>query len=177
TPATTVSAGYARQRLSSVSFPGASGVFPDQSVWNAGVDASWDLDVFGRIRHSVQAQGALVGVAQEELRDVQVTFTAELARAYFELRGAQEQLEVARRSGQGELPAPTHDRSKRGLCRARIQCGGQPGDAALRGGTGDHLARSQPGAREGGGRRGAGARGRRAGAVQSRRPRRAGRHG
>src|SRR5213592_4266973 len=56
TPATTVSAGYARQRLSSVSFPGASGVFPDQSVWNAGVDASWDLDVFGRIRHSVQAQ-------------------------------------------------------------------------------------------------------------------------
>src|SRR5438093_1266308 len=102
TPATTVSAGYARQRLSSVSFPGASGVFPDQSVWNAGVDASWDLDVFGRIRHSVQAQGALVGVAQEELRDVQVTFTAELARAYFELRGAQEQLEVARRNADNQ---------------------------------------------------------------------------
>src|SRR6058998_2087298 len=102
TPATTVSAGYARQRLSSVSFPGASGVFPDQSVWNAGDDASWDLDVFGRIRHSVQAQGALVGVAQEELRDVQVTFTAELARAYFELRGAQEQLEVARRNADNQ---------------------------------------------------------------------------
>ena len=102
TPATAVSAGYARQRLSSASFPGASGVFPDQSVWNAGVDAAWDLDVFGRIRHAVQAQGALVGVAQEELRDVQVTFTAELARAYFELRGAQEQLEVARRNADNQ---------------------------------------------------------------------------
>src|SRR6184192_3944981 len=102
TPATTVSAGYARQRLSSVSFPGASGVFPDQSVWNAGVDAAWDLDVFGRIRHTVQAQGALVGVAQEELRDVQVSFTAELARAYFELRGAQEQLAVARRNADNQ---------------------------------------------------------------------------
>src|SRR5213080_1909985 len=116
TPATTVSAGYARQRLSSVSFPGASGVFPDQSVWNAGVDAAWDLDVFGRIRHTVQAQGALVGVAQEELRDVQVSFTAELARAYFELRGAQEQLLVARQNAENQRR--TFD-----LTRERLEAG------------------------------------------------------
>ncbi len=116
TPATTVSAGYARQRLSSASFPGASGVFPDQSVWNAGVDASWDLDVFGRIRHTVQAQGALVGVAEEELRDVQVTFTAELARAYFELRGAQEQLLVARQNADNQ-------RSTFELTRQRLDAG------------------------------------------------------
>ncbi len=102
TPSTTLSAGYARQRLSSASFPGASGVFPDQSVWNAGVDASWDLDLFGGIRHTVQARGALVGAAEEDLRDVQVTLTAELARAYFELRGAQEQLEVARRNAENQ---------------------------------------------------------------------------
>src|SRR5438105_1582666 len=116
TPATTVSAGYTRQRLSSASFPGASGVFPDQSVWNAGVDASWDLDVFGRIRHTIQAQGALVGVAQEELRDVQVTFTAELARAYFELRGAQEQLLVARQNADNQ-------RSTFELTRQRLDAG------------------------------------------------------
>ncbi len=102
TPSTTLSAGYARQRLSSASFPGASGVFPDQSVWNAGVDASWDLDLFGGIRHTVQARGALVGAAEEDLRDVQVTLRAELARAYFELRGAQEQLEVARRNAENQ---------------------------------------------------------------------------
>jgi len=102
TPSTTLSAGYARQRLSSATFPGVSGIFPDQSVWDAGVSASWDLDVFGRIRHTVQAQGALVGVAQEDLRDMQVTLTAELARAYFELRGAQEQLEVARRNAENQ---------------------------------------------------------------------------
>src|SRR5256886_14117473 len=116
TPSTTLSAGYARQRLSSASFPGASGVFPDQSVWNAGVDAAWDLDVFGRIRHTVQAQGALVGVAQEELRDVQVTFTAELARAYFELRGAQEQLLVARQNAENQRR--TFD-----LTRERLEAG------------------------------------------------------
>src|SRR6267378_8483046 len=102
TPSATVSAGYSRQRLSSASFPGPAAVFPDQNVWAAGLDASWDLDVFGRIRHGVQAQGALVGAAEEGLRDVQVTLTAELARAYFELRGAQEQLEVARQNAENQ---------------------------------------------------------------------------
>src|SRR5216117_3664898 len=97
-----VSGGYARQRLSTASFPGATGVFPDQNVWDAGVTASWDLDVFGQIRQTVQAQGALVSVAQEELRDVQVSLTAELARTYFELRGAQEQLAVARQNAENQ---------------------------------------------------------------------------
>jgi multidrug efflux system outer membrane protein len=61
-----------------------------------------DLDLFGRIRHNVQAQGALVGFAQEDLRNVLVTLTAELARAYFELRGAQEQLSVAQQNSENQ---------------------------------------------------------------------------
>src|SRR5438093_5048131 len=102
TPGAIVSGGYARQRLSTATFPGATGVFPDQNVWDAGVTASWDLDVFGQVRQTVQAQGALVSVAQEQLRDVQVSLTAELARSYFELRGAQEQLAVARRNADNQ---------------------------------------------------------------------------
>jgi NodT family efflux transporter outer membrane factor (OMF) lipoprotein len=101
TPSATVSGSYARQRLSSATFPGA-GVFPDQTVWTTGVDAAWDLDVFGQIRHTVQARGALMGAAEEGLRDVQVTLTAELARAYFELRGAQEELAVARQNAENQ---------------------------------------------------------------------------
>jgi outer membrane protein, multidrug efflux system len=101
TPSATVSGGYVRQRLSSASFPGF-GVFPDQSVWSAGADVAWDLDVFGQIRHTVQARGALVGAAEEKSRDVEVSFTAELARAYFELRGAQEQLAVARQNAENQ---------------------------------------------------------------------------
>ena len=102
TPSATLQAGYSRQRLSSASFPGVSGVFPDQNVWDAGANASWDLDLFGGIRHTVQARGALADVAQEDLRDVQVSLTAEVARAYFELRGAQEQLEVARQNAENQ---------------------------------------------------------------------------
>src|SRR5207249_1482799 len=59
TPSATLAAGYSRQRLSSASFPGSFGAFPDENVWDAGVNASWDLDVFGGIRHTVQARGAL----------------------------------------------------------------------------------------------------------------------
>ncbi len=102
TPSATFAGTYARQRLGTASFPGASGVFPDQNVWDAGINVSWDLDLFGQIRHKVQGQGALVDVAEESLRDVQVTLTAELARAYFELRGAQEQLQVARHNAENQ---------------------------------------------------------------------------
>ena len=47
------------------------------------------------MRKNVQAQGAFVAVNEEDLRNVQVSLSAEVARAYFELRGAQEQLSVA----------------------------------------------------------------------------------
>jgi outer membrane protein, multidrug efflux system len=101
-PIVTFAGGYTRQRLSSASFPLGGGSFPDQDVWDGSFNASWELDVFGRLRNNYQAQGALVGEARESLRDVQVVLTAELARAYFELRGAQEQLAVARRNGENQ---------------------------------------------------------------------------
>jgi multidrug efflux system outer membrane protein len=102
-PTITAAGSYTRQRISSAAFPiGGGGRFPDQDIWDAGFDASWELDLFGRVRHNVQGQGALVGAANEDLRDVQVVLTAELARTYFELRGAQERLAVARRNGENQ---------------------------------------------------------------------------
>jgi NodT family efflux transporter outer membrane factor (OMF) lipoprotein len=101
-PTASFNGGYARQRLSSASFPQAGGQFPDQDIWDAGFDASWELDVFGRLRNNLQAQGALTEASREDLRDVEVSITAELARTYFELRGAQEQLDVARRNAENQ---------------------------------------------------------------------------
>jgi NodT family efflux transporter outer membrane factor (OMF) lipoprotein len=101
-PTVTVGGGYTRQRISGASFPIGSGIFPDQSLWDGGFDASWELDLFGRVRRNVQAQGAFVAVTREDLRDVQVSLTAEVARAYFELRGAQEQLSVAQRNAENQ---------------------------------------------------------------------------
>ena len=101
-PTVTFGGGYTRQRLSSAAFPIGVGSFPDQDIWDGGFDASWELDLFGRVRRNVQAQGAFVSVAQEDLRDIQLSLAAELARAYFDLRGAQEQLSVAQRNAENQ---------------------------------------------------------------------------
>jgi outer membrane protein, multidrug efflux system len=115
-PTVTFGGGYTRQRLSAATFPIGAGSFPDQNIWDGGFDASWELDLFGRVRHNVQAQGAFVAVNQEDLRDIQVSLTAEVARAYFDLRGAQEQLLVARRNADNQQRTLT-------LTRQRLEAG------------------------------------------------------
>jgi len=62
--------------------------FTDQrttvTTYQAGFDASWELDLFGGIRRSVEAAGADLGAN-------------EAARNYFELRGTQLRLDIAQR--------------------------------------------------------------------------------
>ncbi|WP_269714589.1 efflux transporter outer membrane subunit [Caulobacter sp. NIBR2454] len=70
----------------------------ETDAWQAGFDAGWEIDLFGRVRRGVEAARADLGAADADLRDVQVTVAAEVARNYFELRGAQERLAVARRN-------------------------------------------------------------------------------
>ena len=117
-PTVTFGGSYTRQRLSAASFPpiGAGATFPDQDIWDGGFDASWELDLFGRVRRNVQAQGAFVSVAREDLRDIRVSLIAELARSYFDLRGAQEQLAVAQRNADNQ-------RRTRDLTRERLEAG------------------------------------------------------
>jgi multidrug efflux system outer membrane protein len=68
----------------------------DIASYSAGFDASWELDLFGHVRRSAQAAGAQLGMQQATLADTQVSVAAEVARNYFELRGSQRQLAVAR---------------------------------------------------------------------------------
>jgi outer membrane protein, multidrug efflux system len=61
-----------------------------------GFDASWEIDLFGHVRRSVEAAKADLGAERANYQDAQVTVAAEVARNYFELRGAQKRLAVAR---------------------------------------------------------------------------------
>ena len=61
-----------------------------------GFDAAWEIDLFGHVRRSVEAARADLGAERENYLDAQVTVAAEVARNYFELRGAQKRLAVAR---------------------------------------------------------------------------------
>ncbi|HEY3809090.1 MAG TPA: efflux transporter outer membrane subunit [Steroidobacteraceae bacterium] len=76
-------------------FPGFSSDRIDIAGYTAGFDASWELDLFGHVRRSAEAAGARLGAQQATLADTQVRVAAEVARNYFELRGAQRQLAVA----------------------------------------------------------------------------------
>jgi len=79
-------------------FPGFGTQRLDIESFKVGFDASWELDLFGRVRRASEAAGAEVEVAQASLRDAQISVAAEVARNYFELRGAQSRLDVARRN-------------------------------------------------------------------------------
>ncbi len=67
-----------------------------------GFDAAWEIDLFGHVRRSVEAARADLGAEAANYRDAQVTVAAEVARNYFELRGAQKRLEVARENLESE---------------------------------------------------------------------------
>jgi multidrug efflux system outer membrane protein len=97
-PTVTASAGYTRQLTSDAILPGATRDQRTFGFWSAGFDATWEVDLFGRIRRSNEAAFAEVGVADASRRDVLVTLLAEVARNYFEYRGARFQLEVAKRN-------------------------------------------------------------------------------
>ncbi|HEX9852162.1 MAG TPA: TolC family protein, partial [Woeseiaceae bacterium] len=68
----------------------------DQTIYEPGFDAKWEIDVFGRTRRAAEAADARAGVAVEQLREAELRVTAETARNYFELRGVQHELTALR---------------------------------------------------------------------------------
>jgi multidrug efflux system outer membrane protein len=68
------------------------------NTFRSGFDAYWEVDVFGRVRHEVAAARSDNQAIEADLHDLEISVVAELARNYFELRGAQWRLVVAERS-------------------------------------------------------------------------------
>ncbi|MDY6838904.1 MAG: efflux transporter outer membrane subunit [Thermodesulfobacteriota bacterium] len=66
-----------------------------RELYAAGFDASWELDLFGGIRRSVEAAEAELRASEEDLRDVLVTLLAEVALNYIEVRSFQTRLSIA----------------------------------------------------------------------------------
>jgi NodT family efflux transporter outer membrane factor (OMF) lipoprotein len=68
------------------------------NFYDAGFDASWEIDVFGGSRRALEAANAGVAAAQEEVRDVLLTVISEVARNYIEYRGYQQRLDVLQKN-------------------------------------------------------------------------------
>jgi len=66
--------------------------------YSAGLDASWEIDLFGRIQRAIEAADATLSAKQEALRDALVSLVADLADSYINVRTAQIRLNVVRQS-------------------------------------------------------------------------------
>jgi NodT family efflux transporter outer membrane factor (OMF) lipoprotein len=97
-PSVNGSAGYQRGRNSQVGLEDAShqqGKAPYE-VWQAAADASWEVDLWGHVRRSVEAATAEVELSQAQRDAVMLSVAAETASDYIQLRGVQAKLKVAR---------------------------------------------------------------------------------
>jgi len=113
-PIVTFAGGYDRQRLSKY-----DSVSPkrDRSYYTAGLDATWELDVFGGVRRAVESREAELGAAEATVRDARVSVIAEVARTYVELRGSQASYAIAESNAKNQLD--TYDLTARLLVGGR----------------------------------------------------------
>src|SRR3546814_12773777 len=66
-------------------------------VCSSDLEASWEVDLFGRVRREVEAAEAEVGGAEALLRAARAAVTADVAGHYFELRGSEAALAIEHR--------------------------------------------------------------------------------
>jgi NodT family efflux transporter outer membrane factor (OMF) lipoprotein len=120
-PSIDASGSYTRQRYSANT---PFGFFPqllprDENIYEAGFDASWELDVFGGIRRGVEASKAELAASIEDSRDVRVSLLAEAARDYVAVRALERRIQIAK--------ANLHDQNDSlRLAQARFEQGFAP---------------------------------------------------
>lgn len=88
--------------------------------FNAGFDASWELDLFGGQRRTAQAAGASLQAAEANVADAQVQLTADIAQSYVGLRDTQARLALVRQTAdlQRRMLDLTRQRQGRGVASA-----------------------------------------------------------
>jgi NodT family efflux transporter outer membrane factor (OMF) lipoprotein len=73
-------------------------VAPFRELFQAGLDASWEIDIFGGARRNLEAAGADLRAAVEDRRDVLITLIGDVGNNYVNLRGFQQQAIIARKN-------------------------------------------------------------------------------
>jgi NodT family efflux transporter outer membrane factor (OMF) lipoprotein len=67
-------------------------------LFRVGLDASWEIDLFGGTRRAVESAAASEEAAVEDERDVQVSLAAEVGLTYLDLRTTEARLAIARQT-------------------------------------------------------------------------------
>jgi NodT family efflux transporter outer membrane factor (OMF) lipoprotein len=78
---------------------------PPSDLWRTGLDAAWEIDIFGGVRRSVEASTASLQASVEDRRDVLVTLLGEVAADYIQVRGLQQEIIISHQN----LDTQTHN--------------------------------------------------------------------
>lgn len=89
---------------------------PDTSSYSLGIDADWQLDLFGGVRRSVEAARADEAASGYDLASVRIAIIAEVVTNYIQLRLAQQQLAIAGNTVR-------YQRDNYDIARWRVQAG------------------------------------------------------
>jgi len=68
------------------------------TTYDVGLDAAWELDVWGKFRRAVQTGVASLEASIADYDDILVSLTSEVANTFIRLRTSEERLEVARQN-------------------------------------------------------------------------------
>jgi multidrug efflux system outer membrane protein len=90
--------GYNANNASKLSDPANTASDDTFRNWDAGLQISWELDLFGRLRRNDEAALARWLATEEGRRGVTVTLVSDIASAYFKLRQYDLELDIAKRT-------------------------------------------------------------------------------
>ena len=90
------------------------------NLFKTGLDAAWELDIFGGTRRNIEAAEADIRASIEDRRDVLVTLVSELAINYVQLRGYQQEIIIAQNNlkAQQQSTEVVHKRYEGGFVSA-----------------------------------------------------------
>lgn len=119
-PNITAGASVTRERTSTATFGGLPAAIPfdtDRTIYSAAIDASWDADIFGRLRASERAALARIDAARADAAAVRIALAADIARAVIGYRAAEARLAVIERdlAEANDLVRLTGVRSRAGI--------------------------------------------------------------
>jgi len=78
---------------------GAGVAFPTNSYYALG-NVSWEIDLWGKLRHANRAAFAELVATDEARKSVYISIVAQVAELYFQLRGLDDRLEITRRTNE-----------------------------------------------------------------------------
>lgn len=81
---------------------GAGVTFPNNSIALLG-NVSWEIDVWGKLRHANRSAYADMIANEENRKSIYISMVAQIAELYFQLRGLDERMEITKKTNASRL--------------------------------------------------------------------------